>query len=417
MAASSILSNRWLQLAAGILCMVMISSLQHGWTLFVEPIDDKYDWGRAAIQVAFTIFILSETWLVPFEGWFVDRFGPRPVALVGGALVAVAWSLNSVASSLPLLYLGSALAGIGAGCVYGTCIGQALKWFPDRRGLATGLTVAGYGFGSGFTVIPLHNTIQTSGYESAFLWFGLIQGIVVMLAALVLVKPGKSEHLPPPHVAQTARDSGPREALRSPLFWLLYVMSLLVTAAGLTFTAHLASMAIDFKIAEVPVTLGGLTLPALTFALTLDRIANGLARPLCGWLSDFIGRENAMFFAFTLGAISIWAFARWGHEPVMFVLLASIVFFAWGEVASLFPAACTDYFGATYATTNAGMLHTAKGMAALLIPLSEPVVNATGSWQAVFGIAVAMNAVAALLAIGVLKPMRRARMRSVVPAE
>ena len=415
MATSPVLSNRWLQLAAGILCMVMISSLQHGWTLFVEPIDDKYDWGRAAIQVAFTIFILSETWLVPFEGWFVDRFGPRPVALVGGALVAIAWSLNSVASSLPLLYLGSALAGIGAGCVYGTCIGQALKWFPDRRGLATGLTVAGYGFGSGFTVIPLHNTIQTSGYESAFLWFGLVQGVVVMLASLMLVKPGKKEHLPAPHVAQTARDSAPREVLRSPLFWLLYLMSLLVTAAGLTFTAHLASMAIDFKIAEVPVSLIGITLPALTFALTLDRIANGLARPLCGWLSDFIGRENAMFFAFTLGAISIWAFARWGHEPVMFVLLASVVFFAWGEVASLFPAACTDYFGASYATTNAGMLHTAKGVAALLIPLSEPLVNATGSWQAVFGIAVAMNAVAAVLAIGVLRPVRAARIRPAVP--
>ena len=417
MASPSVLSNRWLQLAAGVLCMVMISSLQHGWTLFVEPIDDKYDWGRAAIQVAFTVFILSETWLVPFEGWFVDRFGPRPVALVGGALVAIAWSLNSIASSLPLLYLGSALAGIGAGCVYGTCIGQALKWFPDRRGLATGLTVAGYGFGSGFTVIPLHNTIQTAGYESAFLWFGLVQGVVVMLAALVLVKPGKSEHLPPSHVAQTARDAAPREVLRSPLFWLLYVMSLLVTAAGLTFTAHLASMAIDFKIAEVPVTLLDVTLPALTFALTLDRLANGLARPLCGWLSDFIGRENAMFFAFTLGALSIWAFARWGHEPVMFVLLASVVFFAWGEVASLFPAASTDYFGSTFATTNAGMLHTAKGAAALLIPFSEPLVDATGSWQAVFGIAVGMNAVAAVLAIGVLKPMRRARMRSVVPAE
>ena len=416
MPTASVLSNRWLQLAVGILCMVMISSLQHGWTQFVEPIDDKYDWGRAAIQVAFTIFILSETWLVPFEGWFVDRFGPRPVALVGGALVAAAWSLNSIASSLPLLYLGSALAGIGAGCVYGTCIGQALKWFPDRRGLATGLTVAGYGFGSGFTVIPLHNTIQTAGYESAFLWFGLVQGLVVMLASLVLVKPGRKEHLPPPHVAQTARDFAPRAVLRSPLFWLLYVMSLLVTAAGLTFTAHLASMAIDFRIAEVPVTLAGLTLPALTFALTLDRIANGLARPLCGWLSDFIGRENAMFFAFTLGAVSIWAFARWGHEPVMFVLLASIVFFAWGEVASLFPAACTDYFGASYATTNAGLLHTAKGMAALLIPLSEALVEATGSWQAVFGVAVAMNAVAALLAIGVLKPLRRARLEPVALA-
>src|SRR5499426_3144589 len=160
-------TNRWLQLGAGILCMVMISSLQHGWTLFVEPIDDKYDWGRAAIQVAFTIFILSETWLVPFEGWFVDRYGPRPVALVGGALVAVAWSLNSMADSLPLLYLGSALAGIGAGCVYGTCMGNALKWFPDRRGLASGLTVAGYGFGAGVTVVPLHSTIEGSGYETA----------------------------------------------------------------------------------------------------------------------------------------------------------------------------------------------------------------------------------------------------------
>lgn len=414
--SASLLTNRWLQLAIGVLCMVMISSLQHGWTLFVEPIDDKYDWGRAAIQVAFTIFILSETWLVPFEGWFVDRYGPRPVALVGGVLVAAAWSLNSVASSLPLLYLGSALAGIGAGCVYGTCMGNALKWFPDRRGLAAGLTVAGYGFGSGFTVIPLHATIQTSGYEHAFLLFGLVQGVVVMVASLLLVKPRKRQALPAPHVPQTARDFAPREVLRSPLFWLLYVMSFLVTAAGLTFTAHLASIAVDFKIADVPVTMMGVTLPALTLALTLDRIANGVARPLCGWLSDYIGRENAMFLAFVMGTLSIWAFARWGDDPVMFVMLASVVFFAWGEVASLFPAACTDYFGATYATTNAGMVHTAKGLAAILIPLSEPLVEATGSWQLVFSIAIAMNAVAAVLAIGVLRPMRRARLKSVALA-
>jgi OFA family oxalate/formate antiporter-like MFS transporter len=238
-----------------------------------------------------------------------------------------------------------------------------------------------------------------------------------MVASLLLVKPGKHEHLPAPHVAQTTSSFRPGEVLRSPLFWLLYVMSVLVTGAGLTFTAHLASMATDFKIAEVPVTLAGMTLPALTFALTLDRIAIGIARPLCGWLSDFIGRENAMFFAFTLGAVSIWAFSRWGAQPVSFVILASVVFFAWGEVASLFPSACTDYFGTGYATTNAGMLHTAKGVAALVIPFSEPLVEATGSWQVVFLAAVAMNAVAALLAIAVLKPMRRARMRSVAVTE
>jgi MFS transporter, OFA family, oxalate/formate antiporter len=404
-------TNRWLQLAAGILCMVMISSLQHGWTLFVNPIDDKYDWGLAAIQVAFTLFIVTETFLVPIEGWFVDRFGPRPVALLGGVLIASGWSLNAIADTLTLLYLGAILGGLGAGCVYGTALGNALKWFPDRRGLAAGLTVAGYGIGSAFTVIPIGRTIEGSGYETAFLWFGLGQGAIVCLAALLLAKPKAFEALPAPHVPQTSRNYTPGEVLRSPLFWLLFVMSLLVTAAGLTFTAHLATIAIDFQVADTPVSLLGFTLPALTFALTLDRITNGIARPLCGWLSDYIGRENTMLMAFVLGAASIFAFATWARDPVIFVLLASLVFFAWGEVASLFPAACTDYFGPAYATTNAGMLHTAKGLAAILVPLSELLVAETGGWQTVFIIAVGMNVVAAVLAIGVLRPLRAARLK------
>lgn len=407
------MNKRWIQLLAGIVCMVMISSLQHGWTLFVHPINQKYEWGRAAIQVAFTIFILTETWLVPFEGWVVDRLGPKPVAIVGGLLVGIAWSLNSVADSLPLLYLGAALGGIGAGCVYGTCMGNALKWFPDRRGLAAGLTVAGYGIGSAFTIIPMHHTIEHAGYEAAFLWFGLGQGALVCVAALVLAKPQPGQ-LPPPstHLVQSSRDFTPREVLRSPLFWVLFVMSLLVTGAGLTFTAHLAAIARSFQVADVPVSLAGMTLPALTFALALDRITNGIARPLCGWLSDHIGREITMIMAFTLGAASIFAFSRWGHDPVMFVLLASLVFFAWGEVASLFPATCTDYFGPGYATTNAGMLHTAKGVAAMLVPLSDPLVKATGDWQAVFAIAVGMNVAAAVLGIFVLRPLRAARLRA-----
>ena len=378
-----------------------------------HPINQKYEWGRAAIQVAFTIFILTETWLVPFEGWVVDRLGPKPVAIVGGLLVGIAWSLNSVADSLPLLYLGAALGGIGAGCVYGTCMGNALKWFPDRRGLAAGLTVAGYGIGSAFTIIPMHHTIEHAGYEAAFLWFGLGQGALVCVAALVLAKPQPGQ-LPPPstHLVQSSRDFTPREVLRSPLFWVLFVMSLLVTGAGLTFTAHLAAIARSFQVADVPVSLAGLTLPALTFALALDRITNGIARPLCGWLSDHIGREITMIMAFTLGAASIFAFSRWGSDPVMFVLLASLVFFAWGEVASLFPATCTDYFGPGYATTNAGMLHTAKGVAAMLVPLSDPLVKATGDWQTVFAIAVGMNVAAAVLGIFVLRPLRAARLRA-----
>ena len=405
--------KRWIQLLAGIVCMVMISSLQHGWTLFVHPINQKYEWGRAAIQVAFTIFILTETWLVPFEGWVVDRFGPKPVAIVGGVLVAISWSLNSVADSLLLLYLAAALGGIGAGCVYGTCMGNALKWFPDRRGLAAGLTVAGYGVGSAFTIIPMHRMIEDTGYEATFLWFGLGQGVLVCVAALALTSP-EPGHLPPrsTHVVQSNRDFTPREVLRSPLFWVLFVMSLLVTSAGLTFTANLAAIARNFEVAGVPVTMAGITLPALTFALAFDRITNGIARPLCGWLSDYIGREITMIMAFTLGAVSIYAFSRWGSDPVMFVLLASLVFFAWGEVASLFPATCTDYFGSGYATTNAGMLHTAKGVAAMLIPLSDPLVRATGNWQTVFAIAVGMNVAAAVLGIFVLRPLRAAKLRA-----
>jgi MFS family permease len=176
-------ATRWGQLIFGIICMVMIANLQYGWTLFVTPIDQKYHWGRAAIQVAFTIFVLTETWLVPFEGYLIDKFGPRIMISGSGVLVAIAWVINSVADSLVLLYIGAAIGGIGAGVIYGGSVGNALKWFPDRRGLAAGLTAAGFGAGSALTVIPIANMIQSSGYEAAFLWFGLAQGIVVILVA------------------------------------------------------------------------------------------------------------------------------------------------------------------------------------------------------------------------------------------
>lgn len=398
---------RWLQLSAGIVCMVMIANLQYGWTLFVHPINDKYGWGRPAIQVAFTIFVLTESWLVPIEGWVVDRFGPKVVVASGGLLVGLAWALNSVADSLSLLYAGAALGGIGAGAVFGTCIGNAVKWFPDRRGLATGLTAAGFGMGSVFTIIPIQDVIRTSGYEAAFLWFGLGQGIVVMALAWALRAPRPDEKLSmPAHVSQSTRDCTPLEVLRTPLFWLLYLMFILVSAGGLMATAQLAPIARDFKVADVPVNLLGLTLPALTFALTIDRVLNGITRPFCGWISDHIGRETTMFIVFTLEAAGIWALWLYGQDPLWFVLLGGIVFFAWGEIASLFPSVCTDCFGTKYAATNAGLLYTAKGTASMLIPLASLHVIQTGSWHDVFLVAAIMNFVAAVLAIVALRPMR-----------
>ena len=409
-AAAAPVSVRLVQLLVGIVCMVMIANLQYGWTLFVNPIDQKFHWGRPAIQVAFTIFVLTETWLVPVEGWLVDRFGPKIVVLVGGVLVGIAWALNSIAGDLPTLYIAAAIGGIGAGAVYGTSIGNALKWFPDRRGLAAGLTAAGFGAGSALTIIPIQGMIQASGYQATFLWFGIGQGVVVVLLSLLLRAPQPGEAPLSTRVRQTARDYAPLEVLASPIFWVMYVMFVLVGAGGLMATAQLAPIATDFQIAKVPVSLLGLTLPALTFALSIDRVLNGLTRPFFGWVSDQIGRENTMFIAFALEAAGIWALSLLGRDPVLFVILSGVVFFAWGEIYSLFPSTCTDVYGTKYATTNAGLLYTAKGTASLLVPLAN-VLAATVGWHAVFIVAAFMNAGAATIALVALKPLRAAHSR------
>src|SRR3954451_19052702 len=406
-------ANRWVQLAIGIVCMVMIANLQYGWTLFVAPLDSKYHWGRAAIQVAFTIFILTETWLVPIEGYLVDRFGPTPVVSVAGILVGIAWVINSVADSLPLLYLGAAIGGIGAGAVYGPCVGHALKWFSDRRGLAAGLTAAGFGAGSALTIIPISNMIKAGGYEQAFLYFGIGQGIVVFLVGMLLADTRRISaaiSAGSKTVAQSRRDYQWSEMVKAPVFWVMYLMFVLVGAGGLMATAQLAPIAKDFKIAEIPVSILGLTLPALTFALSIDRILNGVTRPFFGWVSDQIGRELTMLIAFGFEANGILALWQFGSDPIAFVILTGVVFFAWGEIYSLFPSTCADTFGSKYAAANAGLLYTAKGTASLLVPLSSVLAAATGGWHAVFIVASALNAIAALMAWFVLRPMRRAQM-------
>jgi MFS transporter, OFA family, oxalate/formate antiporter len=406
-------SYRWGQLVIGIVCMAMIANLQYGWTLFVNPIGDRHGWSRAAIQVAFTIFVLTETWLVPIEGYLVDRFGPRVVVMVGGILCGLGWVVNSYADSLTLLYVGAAIGGVGAGAVYGTCVGNALKWFPDRRGLAAGLTAAGFGAGSALTIIPISAFIKSSGYEAAFFYFGIGQGLIVFILSWLLTVAPEAKKITGSSTAkvqQTRREYGPGEVVRKPVFWVMYAMFVMVGAGGLMAVAQLAPIAKDFKIADVPVNIMGLVLPALTFALAIDRVLNGLTRPFFGWVSDQIGRELTMLIAFGLEAIGIMALYTFGQSPVAFVILTGLVFFAWGEIYSLFPSTCADTFGSKFAAANAGLLYTAKGTASLLVPLSSVLMMATGSWHSVFIAAAVLNAIAALMAWFVLRPMRRAQM-------
>src|SRR3984885_8130807 len=399
--SDSVFANPWIQLTLGVICMASVANLQYGWTLFVNPIDAQYHWGRAAIQVAFTIFVLIETWLVPVEGYLVDRFGPRPVVIAGAILVAIAWSINSVADSLSLLYLGAALGGIGTGSVYGTCVGNALKWFPGRRGLAAGITAAGFGAGAALTVVPISKMIAAQGYQHAFLFFGILQGVIVLVMAcgLLVAPPALVAATPRPN--QAARSFTPTQVLRTPVFYVMYLMFVLVAAGGLMMTASIAPIAKDLKIEKIPVALFGLVMPALVFAITLNRIFDGVGRPFFGWVSDHIGRENTMAIAFVIGAAALFTLSQSGSNPLLFVLVTALYFGVFGEIYSLFPATQGDTFGARYAAANAGMLYTAKGMGSLVI-LLVPAIAAAAGWDTVFLIAMTFNLIAAFLGFAVL---------------
>ena len=415
--SKSLFENPWTQLVLGIICMASVANLQYGWTLFVNPIDAKFHWGRAAIQVAFTTFVLIETWLVPVEGYLVDRFGPRPIVIGGGVLVAIAWVMNSIADSLPLLYIAAAIGGIGTGCVYGTCVGNALKWFPGRRGLAAGCTAAGFGAGAALTIIPISHMITSDGYQHAFMFFGLLQGAIVVIMGMALL-------VPPPEIlaarvkpSTTAYGYTPQQVLRSPVFYVLYVMFVLIAAGGLTMTAAVKPMAADLKIDKIPVDLFGISLAAGIFAVSLSRIFDGVGRPFFGWLSDRIGREYTMALAFLIGAGALFTLNQvGGSNPVLFVLVTALYFGVYGEIFSLFPATQGDTFGSKFAAANAGMLYTAKGTGALLVPIMTALSKAHG-YNTMFTLFVTFNIVAALLALFVLKPMRARHFAAGPPAD
>jgi len=407
-------STRWGYLAICVTCMVMIANLQYGWTLFVNPMHQAHGWSIASIQFAFAIFIALETWLTPIEGWIVDSLGPHrgPKIMVafGGIAVALGWVIKAYANSLEMHYLGAVISGVGGGAVYATCVGMAVKWFPDRRGLAVGLTAAGYGAGAALTVIPIRYVIDNFDYSTAFFWFGIVQGAIVLLLALLLrgPEPGEMTAAPAPKVAQSSKSYSPKEVLASPVFWLLYIMFVMVSASGLMATAQIAPIAADFKVGNEIVFWGATT---LTAALIIDNLANGAARPLFGWISDSIGRELTMAIAFGLGGVSYWLLGSLGTAPWAFVLFAALIFLTWGEIFSLFPSTCTDTFGPQFATVNLGLLYTAKGTSAFLVPVANLIKSWTGGWHMVFVVTALMNFAVVGLALFVLKPMRARAMK------
>jgi MFS transporter, OFA family, oxalate/formate antiporter len=405
--------NRWTQLVAGIFAMMAVANLQYAWTIFVDPIRQHMHTTLVEVQWTITLFIALETWLVPFEGFLVDRIGPRFMLGIGAFFVGVGWIGAGWAESMHSLYLWyGVFGGIGAGMVYGGTIGNALKWFPDYRGLCVGFTAGAYGVGTALTIIPITNMLKTSNYQHTFLIWGGIQGLVVLAAALFLAKPPEGwtppgwkekEALVKARVQTSSRDLNPFQMLGQPSFYVIYLMLTMLAFGGIVVTVQLAPMAKSYHVDKIMVVFG---MTALTLAIEIDRILNGLTRPFWGWISDLIGRENAIFASFILEASAVFALLQLISHPVWFIVLSGLCFFAWGNIYSLFPSITADLYGRKWATTNYGIVYTAKGLATLFAaPGAAWLFEKTASWTKVFWAMIACDVIAAFMALLWLKPL------------
>jgi MFS transporter, OFA family, oxalate/formate antiporter len=404
--------NRWAQLIAGIVAMMAIANLQYAWTIFTKPIQAHLHVSLVAVQWTFTLFVALETWLVPFEGYLVDRIGPRFMLALGSFMVGLGWIGSGWAETINSLYFWYGVGGVGAGIVYGGAIGNALKWFPDHRGLCVGLTAGAFGVGTATTIAPIAEMLKVSGYQHTFIVWGMIQGLVVLVCSLFLARPPVG--WTPPNwevkkakiktkVRTSAVDMTPLQMLHQPSFYVIYLMMTMLAFGGLVVTAQLNPMASSYHVDNVVVAFG---MTALVLAITVDRLLNGFTRPFWGWVSDHIGRENSIFIAFILEAIAVFALLQLINHPVWFVVLSGLCFFAWGNIFSLFPSLTGDLYGNKWATTNYGIVYTAKGVAAAFAgPGAAWLFAKTGSWTKVFWAMIVCDLVAAFMAVLWLKPL------------
>jgi MFS transporter, OFA family, oxalate/formate antiporter len=398
--------NPWVQLLLGLVCMMTISSPQYVWTLLTKPLMAKLGVGLPQLQVTFSILVFLQAFFSPFQGTLIDRFGARTLISIGTLLSGVSWILAAHASSATMLYLTyGGLGGLGTGIVYVGVVGVVVRWFPEKRGFAAGIVAAGYGMGAIVTTFPVTSTLASHGIDYTLGLFGAIFAVVGVVAAQGLRSAPQTLN-----EAQTlssgsrgSRDYRPAQMLKTPLFWLMFLMMTMMSTSGLMVTSQMATFATDFGVSKVLV----FGLAAIPLALTIDRFANGLTRPLFGWISDRFGRENTMTFAFTLEGIAmmLWLFTR--SDPTLFVLLSGVVFFGWGEIFSLFPSTLTDTFGNRFATANYGWLYISFGIGSIFGgPLAALLHQHAGSWVPVFGCAIVLDLTTAFLAFVVLKPMR-----------
>jgi MFS transporter, OFA family, oxalate/formate antiporter len=410
--------NRWVRLWSAFVGMVMIGNLQYAWTLFAQPMVKAHaqqHWQLSDVQWGFGLFIAAGTWTMPFVATFIDKTGPRILMALSGLFCAVGWGSLGHVGSLTSFYLLYGMAGIGVACVYACGVAMAVKWFPDRRGMASGIITAGYGMGAAAFNPLFNHLIHTIGYADTFLWTGISHGALILLSGLVLVNPPanfKFAAAPAkPKVRSQNIDFNYTEMLRTPQFYFLFIAMLSIGIGGLMVTAQLKPVATNFKIGEA----------ALTVALVLTPLANGSSRLLWGWVSDYLGREWTMFTAFLLQAIVLVAATTLGRTgDVMFVVVMVLVFLTWGELYVLFPAVLADLYGTKNSALNYSFLYSAKGFASLLgSGIAATMFEKTHTWNYVFFGSAALALVSALMALYVRRiplPQKGVRQAVGVPA-
>lgn len=404
------LKSKWVQLALGVICMMSISSPQYVWALFTKPIMGQLGVTLTELQITFSILIVLQTFFSPFQGYLVDKFGPRLLLSIGTILTGASWVLSANLTTVSNLYLTyGVLGGLGTGIVYVGVVGLMVRWFPNNRGFAVGMVAAGYGIGALLTTFPISSSLTETGIQGTLTLFGYIIGAVGLLAAQGIRVPHADRVQTADQKEAAATGVAPKTMLKTPVFWLMFLMMSMMSTSGLMVISQMGAFAKDFGITSAMV----FGMAALPLALTIDRVTNGLTRPIFGWISDRIGREYTMTIAFGLEAVAMFAWVMTRSDPVMFVLLSGIVFFGWGEIFSLFPSTLTDTFGQKHATTNYGFLYMAQGVGSIIgAPVAAYIHGVTESWLPVFAIMIVLDATAAILAFFVLRPMRAKYMKT-----